>query len=158
MIKGFSKLAADKLSESGISEKDAALAGMYSVENARLEVDTEFSQRPALIIPYFDLKGTPVQFERKGITTDFVRVRYLDKQNVRDFIGKKLRRYAQMKGSGVHPYFPKILDWQDIAQDIKQAIIITEGELKALAACCRDYPTIGLGGVDCFVMRQEGSK
>jgi len=154
----FSDLAIKKLHSSGVNEKNASQAGMYSVENAKEEVDSEFEARPALVIPYFDIHGKPVQFARGGRQVDFVRVRYLGKAKVKSFIEKKVRRYAQMKGSGVHAYFPKIYDWKDIAQDTEQAILITEGELKALAACCRGYPTIGIGGVDCFVVRQEGNR
>jgi hypothetical protein len=75
--RGLSDLAIAKLRSSGISLEAAIAAGIYSVENAKEEVHEEFAGVPALIIPYFDVHGEPLFFERDGELFQFVRVRYL---------------------------------------------------------------------------------
>ena len=152
---GFSELALDKLASSGITPEQASAAGLYSVENAKADVCAEFLQAPALVIPYFDRAGAPILFERDGEHIPFVRIRYLAEPAVRGFKKLKPQRYAQLKGSGVHAYFPRIRDWQEIAANPDVPVVIVEGELKALKACIEGVPTIGLGGVDNFRTKQR---
>ncbi|MFT3810076.1 MAG: DUF3854 domain-containing protein [Micropepsaceae bacterium] len=153
--RGFSRRAEEKLASSGISTADALRAGLYSVEDASEEVHREFAPVPALVFPYFDLDGAPVIFERGGEFLPFVRVRYLSAPPQRGFVKQKPQRYAQLKGSGARAYFPPVLPWRKIADDPGIPIVYTEGELKALCACSRGIPTIGLGGVDSFVCRTD---
>jgi hypothetical protein len=42
------------------------------------------------------------------------------------------------------------LPWSKIAQDVNIPIIITEGEIKAAAACAAGFPTLAIGGVWCW--------
>ena len=151
----FSELALHKLASSGITPRQATAAGLYSVENAKADVCAEFLQAPALVIPYFDRAGVPIFFERDGERISFLRIRYLAEPAVRGFTKLKPQRYAQLKGSGVHAYFPRIRDWQEIAANPDVPVVIVEGELKALKACIEGVPTIGLGGVDNFRTRQR---
>ena len=60
--------------------------------------------------------------------------------------GKGLR-YAQAPESLNEVYMPPSVKWGKVAADIKQPIIITEGELKSALACKLGMPTAGLGGV-----------
>lgn len=149
----FSQLALDKLKSSGISPAIACAAGLFSVDNAKRELDPEFLAHPALVIPYFDLRGGAVMFIRGGTPTQFVRVRYLDHRAGADGAHPK---YMSFRASGVRAYFPKgtAVDWPNVAADASRPIVITEGELKALKACSLGVPTIGLGGVDSFTAKE----
>lgn len=96
-------------------------------------------------IPYFDLKGK---------STNFWRYRYLEDADAGGFgalaEGKKLR-YVQAPGSLNELYLPPLVDWDRVAENSAQPIIITEGELKsACATAYTEFPTIGLGGVWCW--------
>lgn len=137
------------LARSGISEADADLAGIYDVEDAREECYPEFRSGPAIVFPYQNpFTGELLTFERKGQLLDFARVRYM-----RAPLGaKKFRRYDQPLRSGVQPYFPVAArcPWAQILAN-GEAICITEGEKKALAACINGCATIGLGGVYNFM-------
>lgn len=97
----------------------------------------------SLHIPYFDLKGKP---------TDFFRIRYLEKLPGFAGLAEKPQRYAQPSGTLNEVYLPPLLpvDWEDVAGDTSVTIYITEGELKAAAACAHGLATIGLGGVDVW--------
>lgn len=152
----LSSLALAKLASSGISETDAIAAGLYSVANARGEVHPEFKQAPALVIPYFDVRGAPVLFERDGNMVPFVRVRYLAEPVAKGFTKAKPQRYAQLRGSGTQAYFPRVagIDWEEVLRDTSIGLVIVEGELKALKGCLSGLATIGLGGVDNFRSRQ----
>lgn len=141
------------LQKSGISENDADNAEMYSVADAS-EIYPEFKNLPALVIPYIDpWTDDFTQFEKDGENYPFCRVRYYAQEvTVKSFAKKKLLRYSQPQGSGVHPYFPLVdeIPWQDICNDAETPLMITEGEKKALSACLAGIPTIGLGGVYNF--------
>ena len=45
------------------------------------------------------------------------------------------------------PYFPPLVDWQGLASDPTQPLLITEGEKKALAACQAGLSCLALAGV-----------
>jgi hypothetical protein len=66
---------------------------------------------------------------------------------------KKPMRYTQPADSGSRAYFPPITDrpWHELAADASEPLIITEGEVKALATCAYVGPCIGLGGVNSTV-------
>lgn len=146
----ISALGEQKLSSSGISIETAQTVGIYTVENARAEVHSEFLPLPALVLPYFDMCGKPIHFERGSDLLPFSRVRYLAEWNTSGFHSRPTQRYAQLRQSGVYPYFATLFNWKEIAQDTSIEVAIVEGELKALKACQEGLPTIGIAGVDCF--------
>lgn len=152
----LSDLAVADLARSGISPEDAERAGMFSVEDASA-IYSEFRQLPSLVIPYYDLNGNLVHFERGGELLPFCRVRYLgDLPRPTGTFTKprgKPQRYSQPHGSPVLPYFPMIssVDWPKIAANSSVAIGICEGEKKSLAAALYGFPVIGLGGVWNFL-------
>ena len=101
----------------------------------------------AIKIPYWDIHGSK---------TNFCRVRFLEY----DSFVIKPQRYSQPKNSGAHLYFTPgrftftdsegtelAQTWDQIADNPKRPLIITEGEFKAMCACFNNLPTIGLGGV-----------
>lgn len=147
-------LSIEKLASSGISGAVAKRCGIYSVENAALAVSAEYEPRPALVFPYYDQNGEPIYFERDDGFHPFQRLRYLGARPA-SFAPRGPMRYQQQKASGTFAYFPPLFDWAAIFEDPSFAVAITEGELKAIAACSQGLPTIGLAGVDCFRRRVE---
>lgn len=147
------KVAKADLKRSGITEVEAQAAEMFSTTDAS-EYHEDFRPVPAIIIPYVDpWTDAYVQYENgAGKMHDFFRVRYLDEQKSHGFKKKKAIRYSQPKNSGIHAYFPitEQINWEEVLSDPEMAVVITEGEKKALAACLDDIPTIGLGGVFNF--------
>lgn len=151
----WTKLGKEKLLSSGLNSNIGAKLGMYEVVSAA-QLDKSFEARPALVIPYLGLDKKPLTSHPRW--PNFYRIRYLDKPPV-DFkkvAGEKDQRYAQPPRTGVCAYFPASVDWMDVATDPEYDIIITEGELKAAAACEKGFPTIGLGGVWNFRSSKDG--
>lgn len=131
---------------------------MYEVVSAAT-LDKSFEARPALVIPYYGTDKKPLSSHPKW--PNFYRVRYLDsgKKDKSTFGGMtegKPQRYAQPPKTGTCAYFPMSVDWKTIKDDVDYDVIITEGELKAAAACAAGFPTIGLGGVWNFRASREG--
>lgn len=141
----------DYLAARGITPAVAEAAGLFDVPDAsRLYED--FRRAPALVLPYHDINGEPIGFERDGATLAFCRVRYMGElkpQRGR----KKPVRYTQPVDSGCRAYLPPGVDWPTVAADTGEPVMITEGEIKALAAS-QIAPCIGLGGV--FSTVREG--
>ncbi len=65
------------------------------------------------------------------------------------------RRFTQMKGAIPAAYFAASIDWPHVIAR-NAALLITEGEAKAIATCLVGVPTIALGGVDNFRSRARG--
>lgn len=133
------------LSARGITPETASAAGLFDVPSATA-IYEDFSARPALIIPYTDIRGDPVGFSRDGADMAFCRVRYmgdLPPQRGR----KKPMRYTQPTDSGCRAYFPPGVDWAALAANAGEPLMVTEGEIKALAVSTYIAPCIGLGGV-----------
>ena len=151
----WTKLGKDKLASSGLDTKQAETLGIYEVPSAKAK-DKCFDARPALIIPYFGLDGKGQVAQASW--PDFYRLRYLDKgTDIAAMATEKGdQRYAQPPRTGVCAYFPKLIDWQSIADDPSIPIIITEGELKAAAGCAKEWAVIGLGGVWNFKSSSQG--
>lgn len=128
---------------------------MYEVPSAAL-LDKSFEARPALVIPYMGFDKKPLAAHPKW--PNFYRVRYLDNPPVgfKELSGEKPSRYAQPPRTGVCAYFPTSVEWETIRKDVDYDLIITEGELKAAAACAAGFPTIGLGGVWNFRASKDG--
>jgi hypothetical protein len=150
-------LSVADLQRSGIAPSDAAKLGMFSVANARAEGPfPELRSEPALVIPYFNLDGSPLTFERDGVPFLFVRVRYLGKQPPnRGFNGPDTHgKYGQPARSGVHPYFPQCISWAEVAQNSKVPLFLVEGEKKAARLALEGFNAIGIGG--CWNFRRQG--
>ena len=145
-------IAAVKVKSSGLTPKEAADLGMYSIESA-LVLGSNFKATPSLVIPYYDIAGKPL----RDATVPFFRVRYLDANpSVKGFNASKAQRYSQPAFTSAHAYFPKSLPWSTIAENTDEPIIITEGELKAAKAAAHNFSAIGLGGVHNFRAAKDG--
>ena len=99
------------------------------------------------IMPYFD---------EHGKTTKFYRVRYVENtlKGFSALTGAKPQRYAQPAGTLNEAYLPPYINWSEEFKGL-EPLIITEGEKKAAAASKRNFPTIGLGGVWCFMSKKS---
>jgi hypothetical protein len=145
---GWTELGKSKLESSGLTLEIGKQLGMREAVSAA-QLHPGFDARPALVIPYFDIERRPLAAHKQW--PDFYRIRYLQKgTDFKSIAEDKERRYAQPPATGVCAYFPKIADWKALAKDVTKPIFITEGELKAAAACFQGYDTIGLGGVCNF--------
>lgn len=151
----FGDAAIRKLESSGLTPEQAASLGMYTVPNAAT-LDEQFEIQPALVIPYYGLKGE--RLRAHSAWPDFYRIRYLGEAR-HDFnaaAGAKESRYTQPRDTGVCAYYPSVVDWAQIAADPTEPLLITEGELKAAKATTEGFPTIGLGGVYNFRQSRQG--
>lgn len=96
---------------------------------------------PGYVIPYYDIQGSRAPFYRVRLFNPL----------------PKGARYLQPQNSGSWLYFPKVFG--KLAQDairgkvrtkingFPSAIVVTEGEKKAAAACKWGFPTCAVGGV-----------
>ena len=137
-----------EIAKSGLTQMHGKAMKLRLADNAELAA---MGRKPvkAMAIPYFGINGQP---------TGYTRYRYLeDPRNTWERLVTKTKqpRYFQPPGTGLEPYFPPLHDWMKVATDPKQQVIITEGEKKAAAATMLGYPTIGLGGVDCFSTKKD---
>lgn len=130
-------LAEAKLATSRLDLGDASRLGIEIVDSAQSH-DPSWPDVPALLLHYYDLEGKRVD--------GMLRARVLE-QRVGAFGAVDDRRYLQPSGTTPHAYYPTIVDWQAIAKDPAQQIVITEGELKAACACRAGFSCVGLGGV-----------
>lgn len=137
------------LERSGITLADAEQAGLFDVEDASA-IYPDFDAGPALVIPYYNLDGSLMTFLREGEELPFCRVRYLAPKAAGGFSAKKAQRYSQPGKSGTRAYFNPGLEWERIAKDPQEPIIITEGEKKAIAGVAQGLPVLALGGVFNF--------
>jgi hypothetical protein len=155
----LSPVAIDDLARSGITPEQAKTLGMLSVNSAKRDTRfAEFRDEPALVIPYYDMKGELDTFERDGEQLAFGRLRYLgDPLQKLGFSGpKKLRKYDQPARSGVRAYFTRGvgIDWGKVAGNPREPIYIVEGEKKAAKLCLEGFNAIGIGG--CWNFRIPG--
>lgn len=127
---------------------------MYEVASAAT-LDKSFDPRPAIVLPYMNLDGQPMASHPKW--PDFYRVRYLTKSGSFDSLAANAdQKYAQPPGTGICAYLPNSRPWVKLKDDASAPIVITEGELKAAAACALEFNTIGLGGVWSFRSAKRG--
>jgi hypothetical protein len=132
-------LALNYVTERAVMPSMAFDAGFYTVESAKTLSET-FHARPALVLPYFNEHGLPVNFER---------VRYFEPP-MGGGVKKKPIRYQQPTGTAPEIYLPRVqgLNWAQVMADVTIPIAITEGEVKSLSATINSgVPFIGLGGV-----------
>jgi len=127
-------------SKSGLSEKDMRALGMWSPSAD--EMQTIFrADAEGYIIPYND---------------HFCRAKILSWKSKFGVAPKQ--KYTQLRDTPPQLYLPNIgkINWDKVATDTAQPLIITEGEKKAAAACKAGYACIGLGGVWCFRSKVGG--
>lgn len=99
-----------------------------------------------LLIPYLDADGKPVIDD--GRVFERIRLSHFDGNG----------KYRSEYGTVPHAYLPPLphgKTWRGVFNDPTEIIAITEGEFKAgVSTMAPDgIPTIGLGGVDCFVTK-----
>ena len=142
----------------GLTPADAERAGLF-VTDSVASIYPDMPAQPAIVIPYFGPDGMLRRYrDPQGADRPFARVRWLTprvKSSSAFLKPGKGQRYDQPARSGVAAYFPPLIDWPAIAADASQAIVITEGEAKALCACHHGVPTIALGGVFSFMTRDS---
>jgi len=143
-------LAKTKWASSGLSDTHASDLKFKPLSPDETKaLGGNFAATEALLLPYFDLNGKQ---------TEFYRVRYLGTLPGFAGLAEKPQRYAQPAGTLNEVYLPPILPtpWREVARDVNVTIHITEGELKAAAACAMGLATIGLGGVDVWRASKKG--
>lgn len=136
------KLFNAKMKLSGLTPLDARKLGFKTVNSAQ-SATLGVPAFAGFVIPYHHTDG------RKS---EFYRVRYLESTKGTGFASlteQKEIRYTQPKNTVSEVYLPPTKDWNKfLASD--ERLIITEGELKAAAACKAGFACIALGGVWSF--------
>jgi hypothetical protein len=149
MTEPLETLFENKLGGSLLDLSDAKLLKLELLQEAEAKKSLKLPAYAAgFKIPYFALDGK---------VTKFYRYRYLaDTRKGFDKITQpKPLRYGQPSATINEVYFAPFVDWVAIAQDPSVPLIITEGELKAACATKFGYPTLGLGGVWCFMSKKN---
>lgn len=127
----------EQLRRSGLTDETITLAGFQSVSG--LEATTHgFPAWSGLLIPY---PGYP----------DYVRLRPDDPPKDENGSAPK---YLSPKESRNHLYIPPGVE--QCLQDKSKALLITEGEKKALKSTQDGFPTLGLSGVWNWKTKAEG--
>lgn len=149
------RLGAEYLAERGISPAQASAARIVAIAGNSTGA---FKSRHSLVILYTDpYTGEQMTWGKMDEQRPVARIRLLGAEP-RGFLPlpKKPNRYRQAPGSPVRAYFPwnAGIPWSSVLNDPSTPIIITEGEIKALAGCLHGWPTIGLGGI--FNFRNDG--
>lgn len=143
------KLFSSRLAESGIPLDAARYADFIPLPKTRTASLWKGAPSQAAIqINYPSPSG-----KRNG----FFRLRLLG--TAPGFALEKPLRYLQPPHSGVHAYLPRVdgVNWLELLLNPDQPLLITEGEIKALAATLAGFPTIGLGGVENWHSARDGS-
>lgn len=113
-----------------------------------------FGWAAGLHLPYFDERGEPLTRPNdRGDPVRFYRVRGL---GAGPFGEVPETRYAQPRCVGTPVYLPQLVDWEAVIADPKRRVAITEGELKAAAACAHGIECVALGGVWNFKSKRAG--
>ncbi len=140
----------DKLKSSALDDSDIKTLKLTTTPSVpKLPGLAKFPDKAGVVFPYFDLHGK--------LLKDVARVRYLEdtREGFQKAAGAKPLRYIQAPGTSVHLYLPPYIDWAAFAADPSQALLITEGELKAACATKHGFPCIGLGGVWSFRTKRD---
>ena len=74
----------------------------------------------------------------------------LETRRLRPFEPPPKRKFIQPPYTPVELYFDPHISWKPIFKSSKQPLRITEGEIKAMAACAAGFATAGMGGKDNF--------
>ena len=151
------ELAKAKLLSSGLTLADAQGAAIDVLDGpvtARLA--PIFKNLCALRFNYLGPNGLPIEDVPAG--GPYYRLRYLEQEpGFAQATKHGGTRYVQQRGTAPVAYFPSNqAGWPDLCTDTTKPLILTEGELKALAACKAGFPTIGLGGVWSWRSHAQG--
>ena len=136
------------LKRSGLTATDAASA-KYKPLTAKQVKELTGNFAAGYLIPYHDVNGKLIK--------DFWRVRYTEE--VRGPFGvskKKPLRYTGPTGAIPRFYFPASVDWQALAKDTDEPIMITEGEKKSEKACKAQLPCFSVPGVWAWRSKKAG--
>ena len=137
-----------RLAESGLNGADAKLLGLkFLTAKQTAALGAGFKDRPSIQIPYFNAKGK---------ATGFYRLRYLGKPSGLEGLVLKPQRYAQAPGTSSELYLRPKIPWEKVAVQPTMPVFLTEGEIKAAAACAVGILTIGLGGVYSWRSAKNG--
>ena len=135
------------LTRPGVKPQTLAANGVHRPTMAELETVYGFKS-PGFIIPYLDRRGDPIMDGGRP----FVRLRldrtkrYFDKKSRKE----KAIKYLQLKGTRLHIYIPREFD-----KNYKGALVIVEGEMKALSLVEAGIPALGIGGFYSFQTKGE---
>lgn len=132
----------EDLRSSGLSEATIQAAGLYSADSQEARRLGFGTAGPGLVFPYPSPNGEQPFFRLKPDASK------TDKNG-------RLVKYLTVKGAGNRLYIPSILPANELA-DPQVALILTEGEKKALKANQEHFPCIGLAGVWCWLMKDGG--
>lgn len=134
------QLADAKMAESGLNGVDSIAMKVRPLTREAVG-KLDLPAFMALQLPYLDVKGKP---------TGFYRLRYLEQPT--GFAKAKALRYIQPPDTLNEVYLAPLggIKWGEVIERSDVSLVITEGELKAAAACKAGIPTLGLGGVWCF--------
>lgn len=128
------------LRKSGLSEDTIRHLGIHAVRPHDIKLaGVEHAYR----IPYFDLDGKCINFERWKLFPPIVSA------------DGHARKYHQPPGSTPYLYLPPLLNWRMVAVDPTIPVVITEGEKKAAAGCRVGLIVAGIAGVWCWRMKLE---
>ncbi len=119
------------LQKSGLTPDTIAQLKIRDVSPGAIKIQGVLT---AYELRYFHMDGKPNGFTRLKLFPPIQRDGHTQK-------------YHQKKGTDPHPYFPPLIDWQNIASEVTRPISITEGEKKAAALCQNGIPCIGIAGV-----------
>lgn len=140
--------AREHLRASGLDLRDAARLGLRWCSRAEVSRRLGLTERQVscggIFFPYHDAAGGPLSFGRVRLLPD-----------PREGWRTTPTRYLQPAGSGLRAYLPPLVDWSKIQKN-GAALLVTEGEKKAAAACKAGFPTIGVGGIWCFAQKGLG--
>ena len=127
-----------KVDGSGLTVQTVRLAGLYSehdTDRLRHLLNGARADAPALMFPYFDLSGYPIDYivARPSVPRPSERGR--------------VRKYVMPYNMSNRAYFPPLPAAIQAVNTPGEMLLITEGILKALAATQAGVPCIGLMGV-----------
>lgn len=146
-----SQAARDQLARWGITQEIAQANGLFETDNVQ-RVYPNMRAEPGIIIPYYDAAGNFLTFKHGDEVKPFARVRWLDPAPGpgKGFVKPRPMRYTQPPQTGPQVYFPPGIDWRAVQADVRQPVIVTEGEAKAIVAASHGFVTLALGGVYSF--------
>src|ERR1039458_8783319 len=141
------------LTRSGLGRPEAERLGIKPLNTGSvIDLTKGAIKQPAYRIPYFDLDGKVTKYYRLRLLED-------TGDGTGAFKGAKSggQRYWQPPSTKPWLYMPPILKstWSKIAKDTKVLIVITEGEKKAIVACLKGLPCVGIGGVWSFQSKKK---
>ena len=138
-----------KLEESCLTLPDAKKLEikLYTADEALRQFPWVKHRRGGMRIPYFLPDGK---------LNCFSRFRFLEEPTGFSALIQKPPKYVQEKDTLNEVYLPRFVAWTEILNDPATPLYITEGELKAACATKLGLPTMGLGGVWCFLSTKKG--